>query len=96
MQIFPYNIGNNKGKNYMDIEPRALIASVKARPFNTTFNRQIKSAQELYGKQLSMQKLSRRELEAELGPMLAYYAKRDSGYILDRVCQCILTRQKLL
>ena len=80
----------------MDIEPRALIESVKARPFNTNFNRQIKSAQELYGKQLSMQKLSRRELEAELGPMLAYYAKRDSGYILDRVCQCILTRQKLL
>lgn len=80
----------------MDIEPKAHIASVKARPFNTTFNRQVRSAQELYGKQLSMPKLSRREMEADLGPILAYYAKRDSGYILDRVYQCILTRQKLL
>jgi len=81
---------------WMDIAPKAHIASIKARPFNTTFNRQIKSAQEMYGKQLKMPKLSRADIREAIFPMLEYYATRDRGHILDRVCECILVRQKQL
>lgn len=78
----------------MDIEPKSLIASVHARPLNTTFNRQIISAREFYGAQLNMPKLSRNEIMDELEPLLQYYAERDRGYIADRVCETIMQRQK--
>lgn len=78
----------------MDIEPKSLISSVRAKPFNTTFNRQIIYARKLYGSQLSMPKLSREEIMEELEPLLEYYAKRDRGYITDRVCETIIQRQK--
>ena len=81
---------------WLDVSPKAHITSIKARPFNTTFNRQIKKMQDLYGKQLYIPKLSCKEIEAELAPMLEYYSSRDRGYILDRVCECILIRQKLI
>lgn len=78
----------------MDIEPKSLISTVRARPFNTTFNRQIITARELYGAQLYMPKLSRKEIMDELEPLLEYYAGRDREYIADRVCATILQRQK--
>ena len=78
----------------MDIAPKALISAQRARPFNTTFNRQIISARNLYGAQLRMPKLTRDEICAELVPLLPYYAERDRGIITDRVCETITARQR--
>ena len=78
----------------MDIDPKALIAAQRARPFNTTFNRQVGTVHSLYGYQLCLPKLTRAEIRAELAPLLTYYAERDRGIITDRVCETILLRQK--
>lgn len=78
----------------MDIIPKSLITSAQARPFNTTFNRQIKTMQNLYGKQLVVPKFTRNQLYEILHPLLPYYAERDQALIADRVCETILIRQK--
>lgn len=78
----------------MDIVPKSLISSAQARPFNTTFNRQIKTMQNLYGKQLDIPKFTRSQLYEMLQPLLPYYAERDQYLIADRVCETILVRQK--
>ena len=78
----------------MDMGPKSLISRAQARPFNTTFNRQIKAMQNLYGRQLDIPKLTRHELYEMLQPLLPYYAGRDQALIADRVCETILTRQK--
>lgn len=80
----------------MDIAPAALIASAKARPFHTTFNRQVKTMEDLYGKQLSLPKFTRNQLMSLMEPSLLFYAPRDRGLIADRVCETILIRQKKL
>ena len=80
----------------MDIAPKGLIAEVKARPFKTTFNRQIKNVQALYGKQLRLPRFSRRELMEMLEPLLEYYPARDRLLIAERVCETILLRQKMV
>ena len=80
----------------MDIEPKALIAAQRARPFGTTFNRQASAVRALYGKQLYMSKMSREDIFARLEPLLRYYPQRDRGLIMDRVCTTILLRQKQL
>ena len=77
----------------MDIEPKALIQQVRARPFNTTFNRQIHAAEALYGRQLHIPAFKEAELVELLGPLLGYYAERDRGLTSERVCACILKRQ---
>ena len=79
----------------MDIDPAALIRSAKARPFNTTFNRQVIHARNLYGPRLHIPRFTEKELRLELEEPLNYYAQRDRGFIADRVCQTILTRQKV-
>ena len=78
----------------MDVDPVALIRSAKARPFNTTFNRQMIHARNLYGAQLHIPKFTEEEIRRELEEPLSYYAQRDRGFIADRVCQTILSRQK--
>lgn len=78
----------------MDIQPQALIAALQARPFNTSFNRQVGAVRSLYGAQLRMPRLVREKILGALEPLLPYYAQRDHGLIADRVCGCILTRQK--
>ena len=80
----------------MDIEPAALIRSAKARPFTTTFNRQVIHARNLFGPQLHMPKFTEEALSRELEEPLSYYAQRDRGFIADRICQTILTRQREL
>ena len=80
----------------MDISPKALIATIQARPFDMTFTRQMNSARSLFGEQLVMPKLSSGEIRDALQPLLAYYAERDRGIITDRVTECILLRQKAL
>lgn len=78
----------------MDIAPSALIRQLRARPFNTTFNRQRNTARELYGRQLYVPKFTRDELMRQLSPLLEYYPSRDRGLIADRICETILLRQK--
>lgn len=80
----------------MDIEPMALIKTQVARPFHTTFTRQMNTARTLYGKQLQMPRLTRQDVLETIAPFLEYYAQRDRGYIADRVCDTILHRQKYL
>ena len=80
----------------MDIAPAALIRSAKARPFNTTFNRQVIHMWNLYGPQLHIPKFTEELLRRKLEEPLGYYAQRDRGLIADRVCQTVLTRQKAL
>lgn len=79
----------------MDIDPVALIKTVRARPFNTTFNRQVIAARALFGSQLRVARFTRDDILPALEPVLPYYAQRDRGLIADRVCECILTRQKI-
>lgn len=79
----------------MDIDPAALIKTVRARPFNTTFNRQVTVARTLFDSQFHIARFSREDILSLLEPVLPYYAQRDRGLIADRVCECILTRQKI-
>lgn len=78
----------------MDIEPTALIASLKARPFLTTFTRQRNTARNLFGPQLQMPLLTAAEIQEVLSPALKFYPARDRGAITDRVTACILLRQR--
>ncbi|MCI9626429.1 MAG: hypothetical protein HFI90_06560 [Clostridia bacterium] len=78
----------------MDIEPKALIAALRARPFNMNFTRQMNTARALYGKQLSMPVLLREDIMEHLSPILDFYPKRDREIIADRVITCILERSK--
>lgn len=78
----------------MDIDPAALIRSANARPFNTTFNRQVIHARNLFSPQLHICRFTEEAILRELEDPLAYYAQRDHDYIADRVCQTILTQQK--
>ncbi|MDO4982799.1 MAG: hypothetical protein Q4E35_04495 [Eubacteriales bacterium] len=77
-----------------DIDPKALIRALRARPFNTTFNRQLGNALSMYGRQLHMPKLTRDDIYAQLAPLLTFYAERDRGIIADRVFAVISERQK--
>jgi len=87
---------SNTQISQMNIAPKALISALRARPFNTTFTRQMNTARSLYGKQLVMPVLSASEIRDTLQPLLAYYAQRDRGIITDRVSECLLSRQKAL
>lgn len=78
----------------MDVEPKALMRDVYARPFNTTFNRQRNTAESLYGKQLKMPVFTAEEITSVLKSFLEYYPERDRGIIADRVITCVLERQK--
>ena len=80
----------------MDILPPALISALQARPFNTTFTRQMNTARSLYGMQLVMPKLTTSDIREVLGPVLNYYPQRDRDIITDRVETCILIRQRKL
>ena len=85
---------SNTQISQMDISPKALIASLRARPMGTTFTRQMNTARSLYGNQLLMPMLSTAEINDALLPMLEYYAQRDRGIITDRVTACIQSRLK--
>lgn len=87
---------SNTQLSQMDIAPSTLISALQARPFNTTFIRQMNTARSLYGTQLIMPRLAARDIQEVLRPALEYYPKRDWGIITDRVEACILTRQKKL
>lgn len=94
--IFDQGAGllSNTQMSPMDIEPKALMSALRARPFQMTFNRQLHTAQALCGPQLRIPRFSRVEMEQMLQPLLEYYARRDRGIILDRVCETVWGRQK--
>lgn len=85
---------SNTQMSQMDIMPKALISVLRARPFNTTFNRQMKSAQSLFGKHLRIPQFTKTQIKQIIAPMLEYYAERDKGIIADRILECVITRQK--
>lgn len=87
---------SNTQLSQMDIEPNALISALRARPFSTTFTRQMNAARNLTGKQLILPKLNATDIRAAVQPLLEYYPSRDRGIITDRVTACILTRQKAM
>ncbi len=78
----------------MDIVPKALIGSARARPFDTTFTHQKNTAESLYGTILSIPKFTKDELMEYLSPLLRFYPERDRSLIADRVVSCILIQQK--
>lgn len=80
----------------MDIDPDSLIKNVKARPLETTFNRQVISSTALYGNQLIIPKFTSDELKDLLSEPLSFYASRDRGIIADRVIRTILIRQSAI
>ena len=80
----------------MDISPPALISALRARPFNTTFTRQMNTARSLYGPQLAIPKMTADRVREVLRPALDYYPQRDRDILMERVEACILTRQKKL
>lgn len=87
---------SNTQLSQMDIAPKALLAALRARPFNTTFNRQMNAARSLYGKQFTLPIFSAAQIQDAMQPLLSYYPERDRGLIVDRVTACILTRQKAM
>lgn len=77
----------------MNIDAEALVRSVHARPINTTFNRQMIHAINLYGTQLNIMRLTTRDIKSALSEALDYYPDRDKGIIADRVHTTIELRQ---
>ena len=77
-----------------EIVPKSLISQAKARPFQTTFNRQIHTMENLYGKQLEIPSFTREQLAQMVTPLLEYYPARDRELIANRVCETVLLRQK--
>ena len=80
--------------NPFEIIPKSLISQARARPFQTTFNRQIHTMESLYGKQLEIPDFTRTQLAQMAEPLLEYYPARDRDLIADRVCETVLVRQK--
>mgnify|MGYP000388135530 FL=1 len=66
----------------MDIEPKALIASLKSRPFNMSFTRQMNTARSLYGNRLSMPKFKREDIMEYLRPILEFIRKEINRLLL--------------
>ena len=77
-----------------EIVPKSLISQAKARPFQPTFNRQIHTMENLYGKQLEIPSFTREQLAQMVEPLLEYYPARDRELIANRVCETVLLRQK--
>lgn len=87
---------SNTQLSRMDIAPKALIPALRARPFSTTFTRQMNAARNLTGKQLFLPPLSAADIREAVRPLLEYYPARDRGIITDRVTACILHCQKAM
>ena len=94
--IFDQGAGllSNVMYNPFEIVSKSLISQANARPFQTTFNRQIHTMENLYGKQLEIPSFTQEQLAQMVKPLLEYYPARDRELIADRVCETILLRQK--
>lgn len=78
----------------MNIDPKSFVSTIKARPLNMTFNRQAKSAVNLYGRQLEICRFSQNDIREILEDLLPFYPARDRGLIANRVISTIMTRQR--
>ena len=79
----------------MEIEPKALVRQLRARPLDPTFARQVHAAEAAYGVQLEWD-FDLRDMGTALAEPLCYYAKRDMSYIRDRAATCIKMQQAKL
>lgn len=88
--IFDFGAGllSNIRDYPMDVEPLSLLKQLRAQPLNTTFARQVRAAQALYGPQLKWD-FTASDIAAALEQALGFYAERDRVYIADRVKACI-------
>ena len=77
----------------MEIQPRALLRQLIARPLNTTFPRQVSAVRSIYGPQLQIGFAPENVAEALAEP-LEYYAERDRAYLADRVKTCIRVMER--
>lgn len=95
--IFDFGAGllSNVRDYPMDIEPKALLHQLRARPLNTLFARQVHAAQAIYGPQLECD-FTQADLSTALEEPLQFYAERDVPYIRDRVATCIGVQRKKL
>ena len=95
--IFDFGAGllSNVRDYPMDIEPKALLRQLRARPLNTTFARQVHAARAIYSPQLQGD-ITQADLAAALEDPLKYYAERDVPYIRDRVGICVGAQRKKL
>lgn len=95
--IFDFGAGllSNVRDYPMDIEPKALVRQLRARPLNTLFARQVHAAQAIYGPQLECD-FTQADLSTALEEPLQFYAQRDVPYIRDRVETCIGVQRKKL
>lgn len=88
--IFDFGAGllSNIRDYPMEVDPGALIKNLRAQPLNTTFARQVRAAQSVYGSQLK-NFFSMADVTAVLEEPLQFYSERDRAYIGDRVRTCI-------
>ena len=77
-----------------DIDPKGLMKTLTASPFQMTFNRSLSTSRTLFGSVLKIPQYSERELKETLSPLLDDYPQRDRDIIADRVIACIMERQK--
>ena len=77
-----------------DIDPKGLMKTLTASPFQMTFNRSLSTSRALFGSVLKIPQYSERELKETLSPLLDDYPQRDRDIIADRVIACIMERQK--
>ena len=77
----------------LDIDPKAHIRLLRARPLGTTFTRQVHAAQSLYGPQFVWH-FTPADLANALAEPLTFYAQRDAAYIAERAAVCIEMQQK--
>ena len=77
----------------LDIDPKAHIRLLRARPLDTTFTRQVHAAQSLYGPQFAWH-FTPADLANALAEPLTFYAQRDAAYIAERAAVCIEMQQK--
>lgn len=88
--VFDFGAGllSNVRDYPMEIAPRAHMKQLRAQPLHTTFTRQVRAAQAVYGPQLRWD-FSPADVTAALEEPLEFYAERDRAYIADRVKMCI-------
>lgn len=88
--IFDFGSGllSNVRDYPMDIEPRSHMKQLRAQPLNTTFARQVRAAQAVYGPQLQWD-FADNDIAGALEEALEFYAERDRNYIAERVKTCI-------
>lgn len=88
--VFDFGAGllSNVRDYPMEIAPRAHMKQLRAQPLRTTFSRQVRAAQVVYGPQLQWEFSPDDVLNAMAEP-LEFYAERDRAYIADRVKMCI-------